>query len=787
MSWLTGTWGHLTKQYVRKRPNACKENPKVIVSTSRINLFKRCVVHLAPILTTILVLTINFHGVYIGQDFAGPIKSETINLLLLQVAAKVHEIMIGWSLALIVFNVIRNEMVFGNGLPLGLIGSGLSFTSFEYFFRKEFYAAVQCWFKRERTLKKAMLVALLVVSGFVATLSGPASATLLVPKQQEWPSGGTEYFLNGTSDDFWPANLAGDLGELKDICHSNNSATVAVCPAGGFSSLWERWGRTSTSNFSQEDVRTYAKGLSGSSYFWPIHSPRSQIPPRYVMGAVRKDEVLRSNSWLVLPHAAPAAVLQQLTADWWRVVAPNDQVKLSKIDDRKAFSTYRNAFTSTRCVLPQDISIRETTVQFPSLEGRFDYAKPLNLSLNNMTFTPANYPKFRWVHLPYDFGALSIGGLFESPWSNNATRKVIACSAQSGWVPAETTTDEYTFWTGWYPWNVTFGDRTPAFNYLHGQNLSSTTGRIAMGDTWLNLLTPPTNIKSPTSQNPSPSTIESIFENAGLGTAFSEAHNTTELTLLIESIVTSVLVDGISRFNSHRPFATPFDPDSPSLSPETYSKSPKFSSLILKSSTALRTPPNVKPEDITTLSATMQVTGYSYRPSLAGALAMALLLTHLVMATVHIVWLLYKGQTSGCWSYVSELFVLAYSSNSAKGPSTSCNVFEGTGAGIHCGSTFGRMGKVIVRSDNGGESEKVELIFEHEYPEDESDGQADSTALVETRSESTQREHLAHGATWPVANFDERVSATSTDALVVKTDRERSQVTRRVQVGRAYG
>ena len=85
----------------------------------------------------------NLHGIYIGQDFAGPNKSETLNLLLLQIAAKVHELMIQASLGAIVFNAVRYELLFGDGLPLGLIGSGLAFTQIEFFIRKEFYAAAK--------------------------------------------------------------------------------------------------------------------------------------------------------------------------------------------------------------------------------------------------------------------------------------------------------------------------------------------------------------------------------------------------------------------------------------------------------------------------------------------------------------------------------------------------------------------------------------------------------------------------------------------------------------------
>lgn len=777
-----------------KTPTAI-EKPKVVLSRSKLDLAKRCTIHVIPIVTTILILVLNIRGVYIGADFTGPIKSETLNLLLLQIAAKIHELMIVGSLAVIVLHAVRYELLFGDGLPLGLIGSGISFSQLEFFFRKEFYGSTIYWFNHKHTARKICFIVLLIACGLITTLAGPSSATLLVPKTQSWPSGGTEYFLNGTSDDLWPIDLSGELPELQSMCNLNNSASFAPCPAAGFISLWDHWGRFDYSNFYRAGVPQYAKEISGSSFFWPIHSPGTQIPPRYAIGDARLDDEIHSNTYLAIPHAAPSALLQQVMTDWWSVIAFKDHVQPTEIDDRQASSTNLHAITSVRCSQPQNLSASATVVQFPSLTGRFSYAELLDMNITNMSTTSVNYLRFQWVHLPDEFGALSIGGLFESAWTNNDSRVVIACSAQAGWVPAQATTDKYSFWTGWYPWNVTFGERVPFFNAVPpGQPIGKTNGRIAMGNTWLGLLTPLTKVMRQSSRNSDPSTIESIFESAGLDEAvplethasLTDAWKSSDGTTgtrarLVEAIICSVIADGMSRYGSHRVYVDATNPNNLSLS--MYQKLSDFASRIVRGQTALVYPSN-DGKAFTTLRVNMTITGFSFQTSLAGFLAMAVLMTHLFMAATHMLWIIYRGETSGCWALVSELITLAYNSRTVA-PS-----LASTGAGIHNSSAFGQVARIQVRCHPENPSlDNVELLFGTsnddkilltDMSDDHSHLQNDvepDLSLVSTRTDS-------YGLT---TLFDDRPSTTSTDTLISRVPRSDNTFFEYVKSCRAYG
>jgi hypothetical protein len=51
----------------------------------------------------------------------------------LQFAAKAHELLIIASTASVVFHMLRSELLFGNGIPLGLLASGFSFSELSFF------------------------------------------------------------------------------------------------------------------------------------------------------------------------------------------------------------------------------------------------------------------------------------------------------------------------------------------------------------------------------------------------------------------------------------------------------------------------------------------------------------------------------------------------------------------------------------------------------------------------------------------------------------------------------
>jgi hypothetical protein len=705
-------------------PSSKKEVRKVVVAGSLKAAIWPCSIHLVPILTSSAIIAVNIHGAYIGIDFAGPIKSDTMTLLFLQVAAKVQEILIVASLSQIIFHFVRHELLFGDGLPLGLIGSGLAFSDFGFYFSKEFYGALMYLaFQRNRWSKFSFLV-VLVVCGLTSLLAGPASAVLLVPKVQAYPAGGTTFYLNGSVRDFWPYDLS-NISELQQFCNSSTSTNLGICPAGGFASLQQQWASLNYTNFIQQNIPDYAKEISGSRFYWPVHSRASQIPPLYAIGDPRRDWLDLTtpqpshfaNTWLVQAHAASAVTLQRLTSDWWKAVSIWLEIDPLLIDDRSVQASVRSSISNVRCASPKNISMSDNTIEFPTISGRWDWSQNMAFTDQALNSTAVDHVRFHWVHLPNEFGPASIGGVFESPWiSGQRSRLVIGCSAQTGWVPTQLYTNSYNFWSGWYPWGIQFGDRTPPWTAgADDEAPFSTNGRIALGDDWLNLLTPP--IPASRAGDEELSTIETILEDVGLASTTASGLSSTLTedwlrsdllsnagkTHFLEAIICSILVDGISRSGSHRIFNTTGPAATWALA--MYNPRADFDKRILSGQSAFE-PQDLNSADVTSREATMQITGFSYRISLAGYLSMSVLLAHVLMASIHMSWLLKKRQTSHSWNTISELIALTQNSQPA------AHALKNTGAGINLMKTFASIAKIRVRQHPIFlELEHVELIF----------------------------------------------------------------------------
>lgn len=109
-----------------------EEKPKVLIKKSRRVAIARCAVHVIPALLTIGLSAVNFVGFFIGGELQGKQNDDSFKLGLLQIATKVQELLIVASIGTIIFHCLRSEVMFGPGLPLGLLVSGYSFSSISY-------------------------------------------------------------------------------------------------------------------------------------------------------------------------------------------------------------------------------------------------------------------------------------------------------------------------------------------------------------------------------------------------------------------------------------------------------------------------------------------------------------------------------------------------------------------------------------------------------------------------------------------------------------------------------
>ena len=74
---------------------------------------------------------------------------------------------------------------------------------------------------------------MLTLTGGIAVFAGPASAILLIPRIQDWPSGGSEFHSQSSSQELWPNILSFDPHGQEGFCALPNATYFAGYPSGG--------------------------------------------------------------------------------------------------------------------------------------------------------------------------------------------------------------------------------------------------------------------------------------------------------------------------------------------------------------------------------------------------------------------------------------------------------------------------------------------------------------------------------------------------------------------------
>lgn len=768
----------------KARRKAGQEEAKVVIDKSRGLALGRCAVHILPTSASIVILWVNFQQVFIGIDFRSLIRSETVNIALLQTAAKVQELLIVASLATVAFQLLRYELVYGNGLPLGLLAAGFDFAKLSWLWSPEFVA---CLWKPDRgpgKLRRAAIVLYLIIATALAALAGPSCAVLLIPQSQEWAAGGTDFYLNGTADELWPTTLSALSGSLGEFCNSADATRCGVCPSGGYYSLLSHYARSDGRTYNNE-VPPYARRLSGNNAYWSFASstPVSTRTVSLMLG----DGSAQNPTGFVQPTLGVSIVLEQLTQDWWHSLQSKRGYAGYNIEDRIAESDTTMPTTRVRCSAAQNMSASDHIVAFPIPES--DLKDSQNLSRRALNSEPSRHLQFRWVPLPGQGGHISTGAVLQSPWtSDNRSRIVIGCIVYANWAPAGVLTDGYSFWQGWYPGTVLYGERYPLSGHTSFNHSIARDGMdsIAVDEDWLSMLTPPTGQRQIGYPGWLPTTIESVLHSAhlvddlsgnGTRTPTDIWHDETHTRRrLLESIIASMFNDGLARVGIEKAFdqqGTPLH----------------WTPLPLSKAVGTAT------GNVTRLRVHFTIRGLSYQLTLTQKLSAAVLLLHILIALVHSAWIiLWTGESSSSWDSIVELVVLAQNSHPA------FSALRNTAAGIKHSSTFARKVSIRPTSTPGSlDTEHLEMVYEDEAVRLEdaemSDLQKDNTSDIPLRSRraihsSTWTERRAYNRTSPSKSLahthDEELTPTTPLIDTELGDTSSVSLAARVQVGHAY-
>ncbi len=721
-----------------------REPPKPVLRRSRWIALSRCAIHILPCSVFLFLIPLNFSAMYLGPGFSYR-ESDGLYLVLFQIAAKALEIVCVASLTTIVLHVLRHDLT-RDGVPLGFVGSGIYFSQANCFWSPEMLVGVLYCVKSWKRLRLLMLI---ILAGVLALLIAPAAAVLLQPRYQVVPAGGTEYFLPATPDELWPSEVNGS-DELSE-CFGEYAYQNIVCASAAFESI-----RLYLMNFNSSFTLTSNSAISS----FVIQGLAGTIPRLLSSGTIYG---LARETSILQPNAITATLQDSLTGDWrngtshWSGNRFSAGREYQYADERLSSVLTTSPVVLTRCAPAQNISVGPVEINFPvkmwetrsvtpSEKGSSqweDDQKGLNITIldpNN-----SNNLQSEWVTLPTDqFGPVSGGILLHFP--GNTSHAVVGCSVSASWFSGKATSDSLSFEGAW-----TLTESSKSWASIRTDlNASSAEAHkyrrlITIRESWFQTLTPLTPCEDCSNQTKRSTILELLFSDVGLTTVFDDMrsqgqsrYNASTKTcvlepsdpaetdvdrwnrgecgngskhMLLEYILATLFANGLSRYGSHRAF----DPSSMTARNDplqwqltTLPKAPAYLASLLSNKphhNAVLPPP--AHSHYVRLRMRVDVAGYAwYASGFSDYLATAVVATYMVMAVAHTVWVLAKGVTGSSWDTVTELVALALRSPVSE-------ALSGSGAGIERLGTYGRLARLRVMGEGGGE-ERLVMVVEGE-------------------------------------------------------------------------
>ncbi|TQN65734.1 hypothetical protein CSHISOI_09721 [Colletotrichum shisoi] len=222
--------------------------PKHITRRGPFRYLHGWIVHVPAVLATIAVLVVGKMRIYWYPE-TGPVIGNSYRLdaeiisNVLQLAAKIHELLIVASLSSIVLAMSRRRLI-TDGVRLGFLTGSYRVGDLGYLGTAAF------WRQGLNTLKpwEILLSGFLVFSTIMSTIVGPASAVLLIPTL-DWYGFGSRtafetiqlpVFYLRDQREVWTRVYAETNHLKKYMCNTEKGILTSHCPGGGFTGM-SKW------------------------------------------------------------------------------------------------------------------------------------------------------------------------------------------------------------------------------------------------------------------------------------------------------------------------------------------------------------------------------------------------------------------------------------------------------------------------------------------------------------------------------------------------------------------
>ena len=677
------------------------EIPKKAFHRDRTMALLRATIHLIPVMVAMGEVIINWRGYYIGANIDG--------LSYLQFAAKLHEMAMQSSLAVIVFAYMRHVLFAGDALPIGAMLSGLQLTQVSYLWSMELWGVGLSNIPFRRKLSVMSIIILAVA---LASTVGPSSAILMIPNLNYWPAGSTHIWMNITASDLWPSRLDDSL--IPQYC-SQSPNVSNICP----SSEWQ----------AISDYLSLANGILPSSFRGPFTvSPFSvqltgqgSLRQLIIQKYAYEDDSVHHDRGAAQATTQQGAVVDALsaTASLWAI---GEQYSTSPyFDQRAAVQTIvednYQPYTLASC--GADIIHDETDdrpVAFPIPPGSsLEMLRGANttdsilqmlaivhphLKRSDLLQTPGAKSEYRikWVQLPENpFNGSAIGAVILQPTAN-ATQGILLCNIAAGWGSSSMNMSSTPAASGTGLASSSIYD--PKGILPQANDYSA---RVA--DSVLTFKLPlfpqrPVNISESWAQylNPQIPILNTSVINALMTRKLAHKPDATSANIILAGLV----ANGLSR--------TGFDSQlqgklRTAFNAKVNTTIPDGDYWLAGKRDMFKLDPTTSNKDWIKLRVDSSVEGYAFSlDGLAAKLTASVLVIYCTLVVAHFIYAAVSGISSTSWDSITEFLVLAV--NSA--PSIR---LRNTCAGVHQMGVFQLPVRILTSQDGDGEDDHLGLRF----------------------------------------------------------------------------
>ncbi|KAL8849786.1 MAG: hypothetical protein Q9221_005269 [Calogaya cf. arnoldii] len=717
------------RETTARDPEICnvgdQERKKVAIDGRRGTSFLYCIPHIIPMMVTIVLLSLNVRGVY-WQDLGQTNQSSILQAL--QYATKAHEIMIITSLTTIVVYRIQHDISSPSGVPFGLLPAGFLFSSPNYAFSKASLGGATAR-SYDKGLSRYFPLSLLLLVCFALTLVvGPSSAVTMIPRLAWWdvptPTAfGTEYtdtvFFNRTADELWPMDITNAIYANLTDCTIAWQTDEKYCSSRAHEPVL-KWTAMRQNQGTPPNI-TIFEGDQISRFLTSEGGPpdNSSWTVTSTVGSIFATDLAHFWDWLAQNTTLPANISRpllkpapvdsnfQLKKPLVQIFAhddfefPHDELRTPPLD----------SFTGETWDLPNDF-VMDLRGRAPSIGDESDTDHPWEL--------------FEWFDTALNFstqGAPSLGAviIYRSygfvDESSNET--LAACSINARWAPVEYSLDPKDTFT-------IRQDSPSPMEILRGPDKKDPTELTQMNMTleWAKSMNP-LHEEHERPDYPKMSAVERLLTGWGGYRIFTESDSVGKKSLdwRLSTTLGLYLTEGLALAFT--------DPNKASM---LYRKAPSLNDSYVRYLDNLNHPRakevyrngkldwvemqdprwaklsdiSHEPWDVWALQNgyseirfSVQRNGYGYGfegPTIK--LAMTVLLIYLLLAFVHVTYMMVGGRVYRGYSTVGEMLALAWSSPLPKSLTNST-------AGIKKVSTWRHI--VRVREGEGGQ--QLQLVI----------------------------------------------------------------------------